>query len=139
MAQQSQSVAIVDDGQVPDLLWVHGDHIDLPANTALENHPNVPAVFILDTTLAVSRKISIKRFGFLYESVSEAFERHPGGGRIFVGDPENVLASSIDCNHIATTHTPAGRFLEIRNGLEGKGITQLRVSSQTAAQFQTGL
>jgi deoxyribodipyrimidine photo-lyase len=123
MAQKSQYVAIVDDGRVPDLLWVHGDHIDFPANAALSAYPNIPAVFILDTTLATSRKISLKRFGFLYESVSEAFGRHPGGGRIFIGDPVDVLSSHMDCKHIATTNTPAGRFHEIRNGVEGKGIT----------------
>lgn len=120
------------DDRKPDLLWVNGDHIDVPANTALKNHPNVPAAFILDTTLAASRKISLKRFGFLYESVSEAFERHPGGGRIFVGDPVDVLTSHMECKHIATTHTPAGRFLEIRAGLEGKGIT---VACHTAPRY----
>jgi len=111
------------DDRKPDALWVHGDHIDVPANAALSAYPNIQAVFILDTTLAASRKISIKRFGFLYESVSEAFQRHAGGGRIFVGDPVDVLSSHMDCKHIATTNTPASRFHEIRNGLEGKGIT----------------
>jgi len=122
------------DDRKPDALWVHGDHIDVPANKALENHPNVPAVFILDTTLAASRKISLKRFGFLYESVSEAFRRHPGGGRIFIGDPVEVLVTSLECNHIATTQTPAARFHEIRAGLEGKGIT---VTCHTPPSFVT--
>jgi hypothetical protein len=111
---------------------VHGDHIDVPANAALSAYPNIPAVFILDTTLAASRKISLKRFGFLYESVSEAFQRHAGGGRIFVGDPVDVLSSNIEGKNIATTHTPAARFHEIRAGLEGKGIT---VACHTAPSF----
>jgi hypothetical protein len=104
----------------------------VPANAALSAYPNIPAVFILDTTLAASRKISLKRFGFLYESVSETFGRHPGGGRIFIGDPVDVLSSHMDCKHIATTNTPAGRFHEIRNGVEGKGIT---VACHTTPRF----
>ncbi len=107
----------------PDYIWVHGDHIDVPANVALAGNPDVPAVFILDTMLATSRKISLKRFGFLYESVADAFTRHPAGGRIFVGDPADVLTSMDGCRHIATTMTPAGRFAEIRTQVEGKGLT----------------
>ncbi|MFY8051131.1 MAG: FAD-binding domain-containing protein, partial [Armatimonadaceae bacterium] len=120
----------------PDYVWVHGDHIDVPANIALAGNPDVPAVFILDTTLAASRKISLKRFGFLYESVSEAFTRHPAGGRIFVGDPADVLTSMEGCRRIATTMTPAGRFAEIRatieaNGIEVNAITPSRFVSDT--------
>ena len=106
----------------PDVIWVHGDHIDVPANVALALYPDLPAVFILDTTLAASRKISLKRFGFLYESISDAFTRHPAGGRIFVGDPADVLTSMDGCRHIATTMTPAGRFAEIRATIEANGI-----------------
>ena len=106
----------------PDVIWVHGDHIDVPANAALALYPDIPAVFILDTTLAASRKISLKRFGFLYESVADAFTRHPAGGRIFVGDPADVLTSMDGCRHIATTMTPAGRFGEIRATIEANGI-----------------
>ncbi|MFM7188035.1 MAG: FAD-binding domain-containing protein [Armatimonadota bacterium] len=106
----------------PDVVWVHGDHIDVPANAALARYPDVPAVFILDTTLAASRKISLKRFAFLYESVSEAFGRHPAGGRIVVGDPADVLTSIDSCKRIATTMTPSGRFAEICADIEAKGI-----------------
>ena len=107
----------------PDVMWVHGDHIDVPANAALARNPDVPAVFILDTTLAASRKISIKRFGFLYESASDTFSRHPAGGRIFVGDPADVLTTMAGCRLIATTITPSGRFAEIRTKVERKGLT----------------
>ena len=107
----------------PALLWVHGDHIDVPANTALANHPDVPAVFIFDTTLASSRKISLKRFGFLYESVSEALQRHAAGGTILVGDPVEILSDIADGRHIATTATPAGRFYEIRHAVEAAGTS----------------
>jgi hypothetical protein len=123
MAQKTESVAIVDDGRLPDLLWVHGDHLDVPANTALANHPDVPAVFIFDTTLSSSRKISLKRFGFLYESVSESFQRHAAGGTIYVGDPVEILSSIAGGKHIATTATPAGRFYEIRNAIETAGTS----------------
>ena len=107
----------------PYVIWVHGDHIDVPANAALALYPDIPAVFILDTTLAASRKISLKRFGFLYESVSEAFNTHPAGGRILVGDPVEVLASKMCGQHVATTATPAGRFHEIRKAVEAAGIS----------------
>jgi deoxyribodipyrimidine photo-lyase len=132
MAQKTESVAIVDDGRLPDLLWVHGDHIDMPANTALANHPDIPAVFIFDTTLASSRKISLKRFGFLYESVSESFQRHAAGGTIYVGDPVEILSSIADGKHIATTATPAGRFYEIRTAIEATGTS---VTSLMPPQF----
>ena len=122
----------------PDVIWVHGDHIDVPANAALALYPHLPAVFILDTTLAASRKISLKRFGFLYESISDAFTRHPAGGRIFVGDPADVLTSMDGCKHIVTTMTPAGRFAEIRASIEANGI---EVNAITPPRFvpDTGL
>ena len=116
----------------PDVIWVHGDHIDAPANAALTLYPDIPAVFILDTTLAASRKISLKRFGFLYESVADAFTRHPTGGRIFVGDPAAVLTSMEGCRRIATTMTPAGRFAEIRATIEANGI---EVNAITPSRF----
>ncbi len=107
----------------PDYVWVHGDHIDVPANVALAGNPDVPAVFILDTTLAASRKISLKRFGFLYESVSEAFTRHPAGGRIFVGDPVDVLSFIAGGRRLVTTKSPPMRFAEICGTLEEKGVS----------------
>lgn len=124
----------VDDGYTgyPDVVWVHGDHIDVPANAALASYPDVPAVFVLDTTLATSRTISLKRFGFLYESVSDAFSRHPAGGRIFVGDPADVLTSIESCKRIVTTMTPAGRFGDIRANVEANGID---VSAITPTRF----
>lgn len=114
---------VINKNHTPDLLWVHGDHIDVPANTALEAHPDIPAVFILDAVLAASRTISLKRFGFLYESVSEAFQRHPAGGRVFVGEPVAVLSSLASNGSIATTITPAGRFHEIQEGLKSSGVS----------------
>jgi deoxyribodipyrimidine photo-lyase len=126
-----RSANIVDDSK-PELIWVHGDHLDVPANTALANHPDVPAVFIFDTTLASSRKISLKRFGFLYESVSEAFQRHPAGGRVFVGEPAELLCSVANGKHIATTATAAGRFYEIRNAIEAAGTS---VTTMMPPQF----
>ena len=97
----------------PDLLWIHGDHLCAPANPLLDTHPDAPAVFVLDTTLASRSKISAKRFGFLLEGIGEALTSHPGGGRILVGDPALVLPQIAGGGRIATTATLGDRFAEI--------------------------
>jgi deoxyribodipyrimidine photo-lyase len=52
------------------ILWIHGEALG-PANPALQAHPGRPAVFVFDETLIREQAISLKRLGFLYESLLE--------------------------------------------------------------------
>ena len=65
------------------ILWIHGEALG-PANTALQAHPDRPAVFVFDAELLAGRgpttgdpatpepqPVSLKRIGFLYECLLE--------------------------------------------------------------------
>ena len=107
----------------PELIWVHGDHLDSPANPLLARFPHTPLLFVLDTTLATGQRISIKRFGFLVESFAETAKKHPGGGSIAIGDPAEVLAEVLPPGGlVGTTETQGSRFHEIRTDLSARGI-----------------
>jgi len=125
-----------DDGEgdspgAPDLLWIHGDHLAAPANPLLEQHPDVPAVFVFDTTLPRSFRISGKRMGFLYEGISETLKAHPGGGRVLVGDPIDVLPELAGTGPVATTATLGDRFAAIAGAVRSSGATLREASAPT--------
>lgn len=94
----------------PDLILLHGDHLGRPSNTAMEMLPDVPAVFVFDTAWVSSQRISLKRLGFIYESVSESLQCHAGGGQIIVGDAARYLGSLKGVRRIATTEWSNVRF-----------------------------
>ena len=48
------------------IVWVHEEALG-PANPALEDHPNAPALFVFDEQWIREQRISRKRLGFLYE------------------------------------------------------------------------
>ena len=52
------------------VLWIHGEALG-PANPALVAWPAQPAVFVFDTALIESARLSLKRLGFLYECLLE--------------------------------------------------------------------
>jgi hypothetical protein len=52
------------------ILWIHGEALG-PTNPALLAHPDRPAVFVFDEALIRRQAISLKRLGFLYESLLE--------------------------------------------------------------------
>ena len=52
------------------IVWVHEEALG-PANPALEDHPNVPALFVFDELWIREQRISRKRLGFLYECCLE--------------------------------------------------------------------
>ena len=93
-----------------DLILIHGEHLGRPSNTAMEMLPDVPALFIFDTSWVSSQRISLKRLGFMYESVSESLRFHAGGGQILVGDAAHILGSLKECRRIATTEWSNKRF-----------------------------
>lgn len=52
------------------IVWVHEEALG-PANPALEDHPNAPALFVFDELWIREQRISRKRLGFLYECCLE--------------------------------------------------------------------
>ena len=52
------------------IVWVHEEALG-PANPALEEHPNAPALFVFDEQWIREQRISRKRLGFLYECCLE--------------------------------------------------------------------
>ena len=52
------------------IVWVHEEALG-PANPALEDHPNAPALFVFDEQWIREQRISRKRLGFLYECCLE--------------------------------------------------------------------
>ncbi|MEB3308212.1 MAG: hypothetical protein VKK98_08705 [Cyanobacteriota bacterium] len=52
------------------ILWIHAEALG-PANPALQAYSGRPAVFVFDEALIRSQAISLKRLGFLYESLLE--------------------------------------------------------------------
>ena len=96
------------------IVWVHEEALG-PANPALEDWPEMPALFVFDQTWIKQQRISRKRLGFLYECCLElpvtirkgdvvkevvAFaHRHGADGVVTSGavDPRlNRIAASID-------------------------------------------
>ena len=52
------------------IVWVHEESLG-PANPALEDYPEAPALFVFDETWIKQQRISRKRLGFLYECCLE--------------------------------------------------------------------
>ena len=52
------------------IVWVHEEALG-PANPALEDYPEAPALFVFDETWIKQQQISRKRLGFLYECCLE--------------------------------------------------------------------
>ena len=52
------------------IVWVHDEALG-PANPALEDCPNAPALFVFDEHWIRAQRISRKRLGFLYECCLE--------------------------------------------------------------------
>ena len=52
------------------IVWVHEEALG-PANPALEDYPDAPALFVFDETWIKQQRISRKRLGFLYECCLE--------------------------------------------------------------------
>ena len=52
------------------IVWVHEEALG-PANPALEDYPNAPALFVFDEQWIREQRISRKRLGFLYECCLE--------------------------------------------------------------------
>ena len=52
------------------IVWVH-EEARGPANPALEDYPDAPALFVFDETWIKQQRISRKRLGFLYECCLE--------------------------------------------------------------------
>ena len=96
------------------IVWVHEEALG-PANPALEDWPQTPALFVFDQTWIAQQQISRKRLGFLYECCLElpvtirkgdvvkevlAFaNRHGADGVVTSGavDPRlNRIAAAID-------------------------------------------
>ena len=52
------------------IVWVHEEALG-PANPALEDYPDAPALFVFDEAWIKQQRISRKRLGFLYECCLE--------------------------------------------------------------------
>ena len=52
------------------VIWIHGDCLN-PHQTALQEHPGVPALFVWDDVLIQKRQLSFKRILFIYECLLE--------------------------------------------------------------------
>ena len=52
------------------VLWIHDEALG-PTNPALVAHREAPALFVFDRELIETQRLSLKRLGFLYESLLE--------------------------------------------------------------------
>jgi deoxyribodipyrimidine photo-lyase len=96
------------------VVWVHGDDLS-PENAALVAFPGAPSIFVFDDEVLERYRVSLKRIGFIYESLLEL------PVVIRRGDPASEIlafAGEHGADAIVTTPSPAPGFRRIRRSLE---------------------
>jgi deoxyribodipyrimidine photo-lyase len=83
----------------PQQVWLTAESLG-DADPALQAHPGLPAVFVLDETLLARLRLSGKRLVFLAETLADLATRRPL--EVHRGDPTEVLAE----RRLAVTFTP---------------------------------
>lgn len=90
-----------------------------PANPALVQHPDVPAIWVWDEQLLSDYDISLKRIVFMYETVIQLPVTIRKG---------NVIKELLEftkehgANRIVTTPSPSPLFAQYVNALEKRGV-----------------
>ncbi len=97
-----------------EIIWVHGDCLS-PKNTALDEYPNTPAIWVWDDALIEEWQISLKRITFIYECLLELPVSIRRGD---VAKEILAFAEEHNAKKVVTTDSPSPRFDKICDEIE---------------------
>ncbi|NJL63089.1 MAG: deoxyribodipyrimidine photo-lyase [Methylacidiphilales bacterium] len=96
------------------IIWIHGDCLS-PKNPALEEYPDVPAIWVWDDALLEEWQISLKRITFIYECLLELPVTIKRGD---VATEILAFAKEYNATQVVTVDSPSSRFEIICDRIE---------------------
>ncbi|MBF2008700.1 MAG: hypothetical protein IGS49_25455 [Chlorogloeopsis fritschii C42_A2020_084] len=96
------------------VIWVHGDCLS-PYNPALQEYPDVPAIWVWDDALIEEWQLSLKRIAFIYECLLELPVIIRRGS---VAQEVLAFAKEHNANKVVTSDSPSPRFSTICDEIE---------------------
>jgi hypothetical protein len=96
------------------IIWVHGDCLS-PQNPAIQEYPNIPAIWVWDHALIEEWQLSLKRLTFIYECLLELPVEIRRGD---VAAEIKKFAQEHNANLVITVDSPSPRFKDICQEIE---------------------